>query len=165
MIIYTLPKSARLIPTDNTFSAQYNLPTLSVYNFNIAANADQVCFPIQGRTVYFVDSLQIGGNIASETFLSVIQSQPYITFKKLLSGEVVFTQKIPISVFSSSITIGAFLQSPRENDALTITFNGVLLQNSDLVGISPITINIKVNVYAMDETSYQTMFERREFFK
>jgi hypothetical protein len=90
----TLPKSSRYIPTNNTFSAIFGTPTPGVYDFGSAGNANQAVFTLQPNTVYLVDYFAISGNISSEVFLSIINTQPMLEFHKK-SGEIMFTNSIP----------------------------------------------------------------------
>jgi hypothetical protein len=156
-----LPKKSRYIPTNNIFSASFNSPSYGVYDFGVAANAGQTVIVLQPNTVYFVDYFSVSGNIASETFLSVISTQPYLTFSKKTGG-VLFTQKIPVSSFSAENPIGQFLDSQIDGDEIQASFTGVLSQNSDLVGVSPVSLNLKLSIYAMDEREYNEAYRARE---
>jgi hypothetical protein len=160
-IVQKIPHEARFIPTNNTFAAAFGTPTVGYYDFGIAANSGQNVIALQPSTYYYVDYFQIAGNIPSETFLSVISTQPVLEFKRRLDGHIMFTAGIPISAFSAQIYISAFFYSQKKDDYLTATFSGILAQNFDLVGVSPININMKLAVYAMDEKIYGKEFLKR----
>jgi hypothetical protein len=164
-IVYKLPEKARHIPTNNTFVAAFGTPTFGYYDFNIPGNQDQNVLELQPSTAYFIDYFQLAGNIASEDFLSVITIQPAMLFKKSISKEVVFTAAIPISVFAAQIYVSTFVHSQKLDEFLTASFTGSLAQNANLVGVSPIKINLKLAAYAMDEKSYGLMMAGREFHK
>jgi hypothetical protein len=164
-MVYRLPQGARYIPTNNTFSAAFGSPTYGLYDFNVASNKNQSVVELQQNTVYYVDYFQIAGNIPSETFLSVISTQPTLIFHRLLDSSVMFTKEIPISVFSAQVYLGTFIKSAKKGDALTASFNGVLSQNADLIGITPISINLKCSIFAIDEILFNKQFAGREFTK
>lgn len=165
MITFKLPLTARYIPTDTTFTATFGTPTAGYYDFGIAANTAVSIVSLQPRSIYFLDHFQISGNIASEDFLAVISTQPTLLFGKKISGETMFTGKIPISVFTPQVYIASFFKSDKDGEFLTGTFAGVLTQNTNLIGVTAIKINVKLALYAMDEKTFNNAFAGREFQK
>lgn len=163
MITFKLPLTSRYIPTDTTFTATFGTPTAGFYDFGTAANTNVSLVQLQPRSVYFLDHFQVSGNIASEDFLSVISTQPTLLFKKKLSAETMFTDKIPISVFTPQVYVCNFFRSAKDGEYLTGSFAGVLTQNTNLIGVAAVKINIKLALYAMDEMTFNKAFAGREF--
>jgi len=80
MITYTLPKRIRYVPASAIFPATFNAPVLGKYNFNGITGV--FISKLNAHTVYMIDSMTIGGNIAGEDFLSAIETLPLFNLKK-----------------------------------------------------------------------------------
>ena len=160
-ILYKIPEKARYIPTENTFSASFNTPTFGVYDFGIAANTNVSVLKMQANTVYFINALSIGGNIASEDFLSSISTTPKIYLKRKNSGENVYTSPIPILRYFDNKEISAWSLSDKGDDELLITFTGVLNQIIATMGVSPITLAVSLSIYAIDDNIWNAAFRNK----
>lgn len=157
MVVHKLSTKARLIPSLNLFSA----PFTGVYDFGIAANVKQTVFQMDANVVYFLNSFSIGGNIASEDFLSAIATVPTLTLSRKNDGQQVYTRSFPIGQFTAEKDCTCFVESNKGGDELQATFAGVLNQTPNLLGVNPIIITLSFTCFALDDREYNTLFRDR----
>jgi hypothetical protein len=158
-IIQPIPHKARYIPLSNTFSAFFNSPSLGKYDFGVTANAGQIVLELQPGTVYYIEGLSVGGNIAAEDYLGAILYVPLLTLRRTQGNDIVYRNSIPVVQFFQSKEISNFIWSEKSGDNLTIDCTGVLLQTSALVGIDPIKINSFLSIFAIDDRNYNAVIK------
>lgn len=150
-----ITSKARIIPTQNTFSASFSL---GVYDFGVAANTNQVVFNLDANSVYFLDRFSIAGNIASEDFLSCISTVPLLTLGRKNDNQLIYTRSFPITQFYDNKDCSCFVESNKGTDALVVSITGVLNQNINLVGVDPIILTLSFSCYAIDDRDYNRNF-------
>lgn len=155
-IFHKIPTKARIIPTENTFSASF----LGTYDFGVAANVRQTVFTLDANSVYFLDNFSVGGNISSEDFLSAISTIPIMTLsrKNDTSGSTIYTRSFPITQFYQNKDCTCFVFSNKGSDELVISLSGVLNQISNLIGVDPVKLTISFSCFAMDDRTYNAEF-------
>lgn len=156
MITFPIPTKARFIPSENIFSAPFS----GLYNFGIAANAGKTVIELQANTVYYLDNFTVSGNVASEDFLACISTTPTLRLYRTFDppGSTLYARTIPISQFYQNKECTCFVTSQKGGESLLATFQGILNQNSSLVGIDPLIITISFSIYAMDDNEYNRQF-------
>lgn len=162
MITHKIPFKSRIIPTENTFTANFT----GVYDFSLlAGNTRQTVLIFDPNTVYFLDNFSIAGNISSEDFLSSISTVPTLTLSKAgdKAGSTIYTRSFPISQFFHNKECTCFVDSNRGNDSLLVSLNGILAQTAGLVGIDPVKLTVSFSVFAMDEKEYNQTYRDRLF--
>lgn len=150
MIQHLLPHKARYIPSQNTFSA----PFTGLYDFNIAANVNQVVIKMAPGLTYFIDNYSFAGNITQEDFLSAINAVPSMKLSRKNDSDNVYTGVIPLNQFSSEKPATVFVSSNKGNDELLITFAGIINQTANLVGVSPVSFTVSLAIYAIDNNDF-----------
>jgi hypothetical protein len=151
---------AKFLPTDTRFNGNFNVPALGGYDFNIPANQDVQVLKLIPDSVYYIDKLSIGANIAREDFLGAISTVPLLTFKHLIGKEIVYSKSLPIVQLYEQKEATVYFKSQKENDWLTLSLTGLLIQTANLVGIDPITLDISLSIYQMYEKDFITWFEK-----
>ena len=160
-IVQNIPFKARLIPTENTFSA----PFTGLYDFGLAANVKQTVFALQANTVYYLDNFSVGGNITREDYLSAILTVPTITLFRKQDKSSVYTRSIPLAQFFENKPCTVYVESNKVSDELQITMTGTLVQVANLVGISPVKLTVSFSVFAIDERDYNISYRDKKNFK
>lgn len=150
-----ITSKARIIPTQNNFSAAY---TLGVYDFGTVGNTAQVVFTLDANSVYYLDRFSVAGNIASEDFLSCISVTPLLTLGRKNDNQLIYTRSFPITQFYENKDCSCFVESNKGNDALVVSLTGVLNQNSNLVGVDPVILTLSFSCYAIDDRDYNRVF-------
>jgi hypothetical protein len=158
MIASRIPDKARYIPTSNSFTAAFGAPVIGQYSFNVPANVNQVVYAMDANSVYFIDTISIGGTVSGEDYLAAILTLPLITFRRLQGNEHIYTQKMPVPTFAQSRSVSCYVKSDKGGDAITMDFSGVLNQIANFVGIATITINVSCNLFVMDNAAYTAQF-------
>ena len=159
MITHVIPHNARYLPTITTFSAVFNTVSSGVYDFNSPGNKSVVVLsPMDTNSIYLIGGMQSGANIAQEEFLAAIRTTPLLTLRKQQNNEIVYASKIPLVLFSQDKDITAFVHSNKGNDALVADLTGVLAQTQYLLGISPVSIYITFDIFAMDSRDFNESF-------
>ena len=160
-IVQNIPFKARLIPTENTFSA----PFTGQYDFGIDANQNQTVFPLQANTVYYIDNFSVGGNISREDYLSAISTVPNITLSRKQDKSGVYTRSIPLAQFFENKPSTVYVESNKSDDELRISLSGILLQTANLVGVDPVKITISFCAFAIDERDYNITYRDKKHFQ
>lgn len=152
---FQIPPQSRLIPTSTRFSAAFNTPTVGVYDFtNTAANSSVKVIDLLPSTIYFIDRISVGGNITEAQFLEAINQFCFLFVKKKLNNRNLYQTSIPIMNYIDSGELSNFFWTDKRNDELQITFQGVLNQLPSMIGISPVSIQVSFNIWAIDQSYF-----------
>jgi hypothetical protein len=154
MIQFPVPHKSRFLPIARSFSA----PFTGIYDFGIAANTDAKLLDLQANTVFIISSYSIGGNIASEDYLSAINTLPQFVLKRRNDGQQIHTGTVPVVQFEQNKEAMIFFESKQGDDELRITFAGILNQTGDLVGVDPVIINLSFSIFAIEDNEYAKKF-------
>lgn len=158
MITLSVNKLYRPIITSNRFVASLSTPSVGYYDFEIDVNKEQDIIELQPNSLYFIDGMQISGDISQETFLDIQDAPLFLYLKRKVSKEIIFNNKLPIAAFSENKPLSGMIDSPKSNDFMTGTLTGKLKQNADTIGKESIIIQISFTIYAIDESSYNRAF-------
>jgi len=157
MIQHLLPPKARYIASQNVFYA----PFTGQYDFNIAANKNQVVIKTVPGVMYFIDNYAFAGNITQEDFLTAVLVTPTMKLTRLNDQDNIFNQTIPLNQYAADKPATVFIGSNKGNDSLLLTFNGVLSQTAALVGVDPVIFTLSLAIYAIDDNQYNKEFMDR----
>jgi hypothetical protein len=154
MIQFPVPHKARFIPVVKSFSA----PFTGVYNFGTAANTDQTLLKLDSNIVYLISVYTVGGNIASEDYLSAINALPQFILKRRNDNQTIRTDFIPVVQFEQNKEAMIFVDSRQADDELRATFSGILNQTAPLVGVDPVIITLSFSIFAIEDRDYGIAF-------
>lgn len=160
-ISYQIPHTARPIFTSNTAVGVYNIPTIGKYDFETAANTDQKIIDLQIGTIYLIERINVGGNIAEGDYLDNIDVLPLIALKYKVAKEIVYQKPFPVSNYIDNKPIVTWIRTQKQDDELQLTMTGQLNQNASLVGIQQVKLYISYTIYAIDSTDFANRFENK----
>jgi hypothetical protein len=153
MITYKLPRRIRYIPASAIFTATYNAPTIGKYDFN---NNKQVFVEkLLPNTVYLIDSFSVAGTVASEDFLSAIDTVPLFTLAKSLNNEHIFDVPIQLQNYFTDRQIVHFFTTGLNNCGLVATISGKINQIAQFIGIAEIKLSVNISIHAIDESDFE----------
>lgn len=160
-ISYKIPHQSYFIQTANLFAATFNAPTIGRYDFNVPANTAQTILALQPNTVYFIDRCNVGGTIAESDYLESIVTLPTAQIKFKQGNEAAYRLPIPIVNYIDNQEFNAWISTDKGSQELTMTFRGVLKQTAALVGVSPITIQVSLNLYQIHVKHFTKRFREQ----
>lgn len=149
---FQIPDKSTLIPTTTIFSALFNNPTAGRYDFtNTPANQNVFCMSMRPRVIYFIDSYSVGANITEEQFLESITVFPQLQFTKRFDSQNLYRAPLQVVNFTDHGELSNFYHSDIADDQLLLSFTGELRQLASMVGISPVRIQVSINIFEIDE--------------
>ncbi len=149
---FQIPDKSTLVPTTTIFSALFNNPTVGRYDFTrTAANRNVFCMNIRPRVIYFIDSYSIGANITEQQFLESITVFPQLQFTKLFDSQNLYRAPLQVVNFTDHGELSNFFHSDITGDQLLLSFTGELRQLASMVGISPVRVQVSINIYQIEE--------------
>ena len=158
MITYQLPRKIRYVPGSAIFEATFNAPTIGKYDFD---SNTQIFVPkLLNNSVYLIDSFSVAGNIASEDFLTAIDTVPLLSLQKTLDNENIFDNPIPIQNFSTDRQIVHFFKTGLNNCGLQGKISGVLNQVAPFVGIGTIKLSVTFSLHVIDDSDFEKTFRK-----
>lgn len=157
MVTYKIPHQARFLTTANRFSSVFN-STPGGYLFT----GSTLLLKLQPATVYFINTLSVGGNISEEIYLDAVQTFPLLHVNKKISNAIIYEKPLPISNYFDGNEASTFVISDKYDDELLISFEGVLRGTAALVGISPVTIQVQFNIFAIESSYYAGAFRDQQ---
>ena len=119
---------------------------------------------MQPSTVYFINTMSVGGNISEEQYLEAVNttSFPLLFVRKLKANMPVYEKPIPISNYFDGNEASVFISSDMLGEQILLTLEGVLFQTPALVGVDPVTLQVQFNIFAMDSSYYNAAFRDRQ---
>lgn len=169
MIVYKIPKSAKIIKTFTVFSAIFNADPLNLgkYSFTFnTGNQFKNILDTKQNTVYLIDRASFSGNISSNSFnKSLLFNQPLqLTFYRKISQEILYQNPIPINGYFQEVDFSAFFTSDKQDDSLQVSLSGILNQDSENIGVLAIYLFLNLTIYAMDEREYNSMYRSKDVY-
>lgn len=159
MITYPLPRKIRYIPASATFTATFNTPTVGKYDF---AGTSKVLIPqMKEKSLYMIDSVSIGGNIAAGDYFDAIDTIPVLSLRKSLGAEKIL-QPIQINGYFTDRQIVYFFKSTQNKMDLSADIVGVLKQTPALVGIPSISLIVTLTVYLIRDNEFEKQYTAQE---
>ena len=147
MIIQRISKTGLPILTQNTFTGTFNAPTPGVYDFNVAANIDQVVIDLNPKYFYLIDKVSISATIPEGVFLASYNTLPELTFKYFITPYPVYPFPLPAINYIDGLDWNFFFHSNKAGDQLLISLGGILNQVAETVGIADIKILASFVIY------------------
>jgi hypothetical protein len=149
---FQIPDKSTLIPTTTIFSAQFNVPTVGRYDFTLTpANQNVFCMDMRPDVIYFIDSYSVGANITEEQFLESITVFPQLQITKRFDSQNLYRAPLQIVNFTDHGELSNFFHSDILDDQLLLSFTGELRQLASMVGISPVRIQVSMNIFEIEE--------------
>jgi len=147
MIIQRISKTGLPILTRNVFAGNFNVPTPGVYDFNTAANTDQVVIDLNPKYYYLIDKVSISASIDEGVFLESYNTIPEFNFKYALTPYPVYPFPLPAINYIDGLDWNFFFHSTKEGDQLLISLSGILNQVAATVGVPTINILASFVIY------------------
>lgn len=158
--VFQIPKTSQYIQTSNTFSAAFNVPTLGLYDFNVAGNQNQTVIPLNPNSIYLLNKVTIGGTIPQETYLFNIVTLPLITLNYKKEKQRIYQKPIPVVQFVDGLEAIAWLWTDQSDDDLEMSIKpGQLSQDAFLVGVTPIKINVSLSLFEISDNGFVQDFK------
>lgn len=162
MIIFNVPKSAKLIKTSTVFAADFNADPLNLgfYNFSYGTTNNNITIlPTKSNTVYLIDRASFGGNMSQLAYQrSLINPVPYLTFYRVIGQEVIYQSSIPLSGYFQETEFTAFFTSDKNGDGIAVSLAGMLSQDVENIGLTTSILYLNLSIYAVDENEYNNNF-------
>lgn len=155
---FQIPTQSKYISTSTIFTAQFNVPTLGRYDFNVAGNQNINIQELDANVVYLIERMSVGGTISEADYLASIDTFPILTIRRSISNTIVYKKPFPIVNYADGIEIAAFIHSDKGGDNLTLSFTGSLLQLPSMVGLAEVKMQISLSIYAIDSGYFNAAF-------
>jgi len=160
-VTYKIPHQARFIPTVTTFKADFNVPTVGKYNFDVLANQNIEVIPLIGNTVYLIDRLSLSADISELSYQNAVENNPpLITFKRKIQKEIVYQKDYPVLNYIDDQDFTAWIHSEKGGDVLTVSIKGIIAQTNDLIGVDAIRLFLNLSIYAIDSNTFQEYYKK-----
>lgn len=158
-IIFNIPPQSRMINTSTVFSAVFNQYTPGRYDFASTPGCQNVnVIPIVPGTMYLIERMNAGGNVSEDNFLSSIVTFGKIALRKKLSVESVIAADIPLTNYFKGMETATWYYSDKAGDYLTMSMSGVFGQTPDMVGLSPMQVQISMVIFAVESSYFNRFF-------
>lgn len=158
-VSYQIPTQANFIPTSTQFSALFGVPTPGVYDFtNTTGNVNVSVLKIEPNTIYMIDQIHVGANLTEGQYLESINTFPQLYVRKKIKNRNLYKFPVPIANLIDNGDMTNFFYTDNKNDELIMTFEGILNQLPSMIGISPVIVQISLNIYAIDAAYFAGAF-------
>lgn len=157
MVTWKIPYKSFYFPVTRIFSAQFNVPTVGKYDFNIAANQKLEFFKIYDDKIYLIDRVFINADIGSDVYNFSISTAPELQFYLGVSDQ--FLLKYPYSIMETEQqNIGLFLYTDQRSDRFLVTMRGVFNQVAETIGQNIIRLFVTLGVFEITDTNFVSRF-------
>ena len=160
MISLTIPYTSRIIQKSVVFPAVFNAVTPGKYNFNGGFGNYQAIMPILKGSLYFLQSVTIGGNIAVDSFLDSISVFPQLSLFRSTDKYLFFPQPFPVVNYVNAQEVNSWIFTDRDGDVLNGFLTGILDQTADLIGVSPVQLSFQFDFYEISDTAFVNNFRQ-----
>jgi hypothetical protein len=158
---YSIPKTATYLPTNNEFTAVFNVPTPGVYDFAAPANQSRSVLAMNTNAIYLINRITVGGTISQESYLGNIVTLPIMTLRYIKENQRVYPLSIPLNQFVDGAEAVAWFWSDKQDDGLTMSIaTGVLSQDADLVGRPDIRITVSLSIFEITDNGFIQDFKQ-----
>jgi hypothetical protein len=151
-IQYKIPKNSRLIQAQATATAVFNVPAIGKYDFS--PNTGLLISAIFPNHLYFLERVNIGGDIAEADFQDAIDTVPVARYRTSVENAIVFPQPLPIVNYVINQELNTFIWTEKSNDNLILDVYGILNQTPALVGVTDVRLLMSFNLYDITDTGY-----------
>lgn len=163
-LIHTLPKTAKPLVTRNIFTANFNAPTVGVYDFGIAGNSLQTILKLAGNVVYFIDKIDVGATMADGTYLQAQNVLSLLSLRMALkkTKKTIPDNPIPLVNLFQGKELGLYFQThSKESDDLVGSIVGQLLQPAALIGVPTVSISISMQMYFVADPAFTKSYREK----
>jgi hypothetical protein len=156
-----IPPNSRPFTRSVRFTATYNTP--SAPGQYLFSSDSKEFFKLAGNTLYYIDSYEIGGDIAESEFSANIIEQPKLILSLNPQDYQLFKYPLPIPGYSDGRYIPTFFSSTQGNDGVALIgrLTGLLSQSPSLVGKTDINLDVTTNIYEISDDDFKSEFFRR----
>jgi len=151
-IQYQIPKNSRLIQAQATAVATFNVPVVGKYDFS--PNTGLLISAIYPNHLYFLERVNIGGDISEADFQDAIATVPVARYRTSVENAIVFPQPLPIVNYVINQELNTFIWTEKSNDNLIVDVYGILNQTAVLVGVTNVQLFMSFNLYDITDTGY-----------
>lgn len=144
--------------TGNSFTATFNLPTVGLFDFEIAANENIKILDMVPTSLYFIERISFGTNMGSEAYNESIVTIPNIQFLTLKTLKPALLNTQPFVVYFNNFETIAVVSTKQDPDELLGTFRGQLKQVAATAGWPSVTANISFNIYEVQNKTWIDLF-------
>jgi hypothetical protein len=159
---WTIPKSSVFISTKNIVIANFNIPVVGKYSFDVPANRNIPIVEMKKNSVYLIERLSIGGNVGEEEYFSALENAPELIIKKSISNERVYPRPLPVLNYADGAEVVAWVASNKKDDILVFDCVGLLRQTAVLNGVPSISLSVSFGLYEISNTEFYKRFTGRE---
>jgi hypothetical protein len=159
-----IPSDSEYIQPSSKFTANFNVPVLGKYSFNVAGNTNIVVLPLQLNTIYLIERISIAGDIPEDRYLEAmdnslpVNSNPFLSLKYSIGTEHLHKFPLPVLNYTDDQELVIWCFTEKKNCNLIATFTGLLMQTAYLVGKSSINIVVSFSMYAISNTEFTKSF-------
>ena len=154
MPTYPIPHTSQFLNVKSIFSATWNTAGDGLYTFN--ENVE--IMPLEENTVYFIQGIEISGDIDHNDFQAALNVNPQLFLKTRIGKRIELARSIAITQFTDDKKLEFFIKNQKKNNFLDGQFTGKLSQTADLIGKEEITINISFTIYAINDKIFNEAF-------
>jgi hypothetical protein len=165
---FSVPQSARYIAANYVFTGVFNPPSApGQFDFGPPTQNGTLLYPFQPQTVYLLERIAVSGDIPSEDYNGALDltDVPTIYVKRRIipsnASDLVYVKGIPVAEYSDSRECSAFITTDKGGDALCLCMSGKLNMTPALLGRTQVNINIRFDIFAIDERTYNTLYKSR----
>ncbi|RQW04067.1 hypothetical protein EH223_08480 [candidate division KSB1 bacterium] len=160
-IIKSIPLNSAFIQRNVIFTGTFNVPTLGVYDFNVAGNTDVVLLAkLNPDHIYMFERYSFSATLDEGVFLSAINTMPTIGVKMDLNRASVYQYPMPLGNYVDGQEAVAYFKTDKPDDTLRITMRGVLNQVAAMVGIATVRAIFTCNIYDISDSKWCQEFRR-----
>lgn len=162
MFAFKVPQSIRYHPTVGIFAAPFNPPVApGLYDFAAAAQ-NVILMTLLPNTVYILERISIGGDIAAEDYFDALETTPLLYIRKLpvnsTQPENLYETPIPIVGYTDASESTNFIHSEQGGQRIALAMTGQLHPTPALVGHATVSLHVNLAVYAVNEKYYNATF-------
>lgn len=160
-IINRIPPRGLPFETSNRFSSTFNVPTLGRYDFDIAANQNQLVATLNPNNVYYIDRVSFSASIDEGVFLEAVDTLPTARLRWSLSKNVgVFPQPLPAINYRDGLEYAFWFWSPKQGNNLLISTEGTLTQPPPIVGLTNVFLQLSFVIYEVGDSETVTTIKK-----
>ena len=142
------------IETLNTFTATFNAFGLGQYSFTgVAANQNQVVLNVNERFLYLIDRISFAADIPEAVYMESLATfalpavLPTFWFTWLRDGQPMYQRRLQGVNYKDDMEFNYWFGSPKRNEQLLVTMDGVLNQVPATVGRATINAQLSLIIY------------------
>lgn len=161
-VIRQLPRGTFFRPVLNSFQADFNTPSVGLYDFAVAANTEQEVMKLNSSSLYFIGLMNFGTTVSESAYFENLSLTPKINLFTKQGNAQIFGAAYGLANYLVNNEIASFFWTDKPGDTLVATMTGQLGQNASLSGITEIVARISMNVYEVTDIAFINEFFQRK---